>query len=245
MLAVPATARQSPDPTLLDPLAGDEPPFARPQLRGTVRRLEPRVRTLKPVVRHLQTEKHHGRQTTVTVSADVLFAFDSARLAPAARRIVTRLAHRIDAAASGAVRVVGHTDSIGSRQYNQRLSESRAASVAAALRRTLAEPRKIRTEGRNFSEPIAPNEINGEDNPAGRARNRRVEISFVEPARERRAAAVRVDGGTPQLVAPSAGLPANESLFWRPAAARVHVGSTRRHAAMRDVAESRRRLLGG
>jgi outer membrane protein OmpA-like peptidoglycan-associated protein len=175
-VAGPALAQDA-EPTVTDPFNGSPP--ADVDLEGSVRILEPVVRTLEPVVRELQTEEREGERTTVTISTDVLFDFDSAELTSTAGEVVSGLAERI-AATDSDVQVVGHTDGIGTRKYNQRLSERRAEAVAQVLRRQLDGGRDITTEGRNFSEPIAEETINGEDNPRGRARNRRVEISFDE-----------------------------------------------------------------
>jgi outer membrane protein OmpA-like peptidoglycan-associated protein len=175
-VAAPALAQDA-EPTVTDPLEGQAPPSAS-DLQGSVRVLEPVVRTLEPVVRELQTEEREGERTTVTISTDVLFDFDSAELTSTATEVVSGLAERI-AATDSDVHVVGHTDGIGTREYNQRLSGRRAEAVAKVLRRH-ADGRDITTEGRNFSEPIAEETINGEDNPQGRARNRRVEITFDE-----------------------------------------------------------------
>jgi OOP family OmpA-OmpF porin len=174
IVAAPALA-QSDEPTVTDP----GPPEG-VDVEGSVRLLEPVVRTLEPVVRELQIEEREGERTTVAISTDVLFDFDSAELTSGANDVVSGLADRI-AATDSDVQVVGHTDGIGSRSYNQRLSERRAEAVARVLRRQIDDGRDITTEGRNFSEPIAPETIDGEDNPRGRARNRRVEISFEEP----------------------------------------------------------------
>ena len=71
------------------------------------------------------------------------------------------------------VDVIGHTDSKGSRQYNQRLSEKRAQSVASyfASREVISE--RVIADGMGEANPIAPN-----DTRAGRAQNRRVEIKL-------------------------------------------------------------------
>lgn len=67
----------------------------------------------------------------VTLKADVLFAFDSFALTDAGRVALTKFA---DGIAMGAtVTIVGHTDRIGTKEYNQRLSEGRAAAVAQYL----------------------------------------------------------------------------------------------------------------
>jgi outer membrane protein OmpA-like peptidoglycan-associated protein len=71
------------------------------------------------------------------------------------------------------VDIVGHTDSKGSKQYNQRLSEERAKSVAHYLesREVIAE--RVKAEGMGEADPIASN-----DTREGRATNRRVEIKL-------------------------------------------------------------------
>jgi len=74
---------------------------------------------------------------------------------------------------------VGHTDSIGSDAYNQRLSERRAGAVKAYLVSKGIEANRVYTEGKGERQPVAENRINGRDNPEGRAKNRRVEIEVV------------------------------------------------------------------
>lgn len=162
-----------------DPFDDGSPPPTADELEESVRSLDPEVRRLEPEVRELRTEERTGDQTTVTISTDVLFDFDSADLSPSAATVMEDLAARIGDGA-GNVLVVGHTDGIGTREYNQGLSERRADAVAAVLGDRLPVGRNLVTEGRNFSEPVAPETVNGEDDPVGRAQNRRVEISFDE-----------------------------------------------------------------
>jgi len=78
------------------------------------------------------------------------------------------------AGAPGAI-VTGHTDSVGENDYNQTLSEARADAVVEALR-TAGVSSTLTAEGRGEAEPVAPNEVDGQDYPAGRQLNRRVEI---------------------------------------------------------------------
>ncbi len=76
------------------------------------------------------------------------------------------------------VRVIieGHTDSIGSDEYNQRLSERRANAVKAYLTSRGIDASRLDTVGKGEREPIADNTKNGRDNPEGRAMNRRAEL---------------------------------------------------------------------
>jgi OOP family OmpA-OmpF porin len=75
------------------------------------------------------------------------------------------------------VTVEGHTDSIGSDAYNQRLSERRAAAVKNYLVARGIAADRLETVGYGESRPIAPNTTpSGKDNPEGRAMNRRAEL---------------------------------------------------------------------
>jgi len=79
------------------------------------------------------------------------------------------------------VRVEGHTDSKGTEEYNQKLSERRAEAVKQYLiKKGAVESSMISATGYGESRPIAPNETpDGKDNPEGRAENRRVEILIM------------------------------------------------------------------
>jgi OOP family OmpA-OmpF porin len=71
------------------------------------------------------------------------------------------------------VHVIGHTDSVGSEQYNQKLSEKRARSVRDMLVRQGVAPKRFTTEGRGESEPKADNAT-----AEGRQANRRIEVEL-------------------------------------------------------------------
>jgi OOP family OmpA-OmpF porin len=116
----------------------------------------------------------------VTLAADVLFRFDKAVLSPRARQRIAEVSERISQADPAKVKVDGYTDSKGSDSYNLGLSRRRAAAVAVALHRRLggAGPRLV-THGHGEADPVAANaRKDGGDNPKGRARNRRVTITF-------------------------------------------------------------------
>ncbi len=102
---------------------------------------------------------------------DVLFDFDRASLRPDSRRTVADIAKVIAETEGRAVAVEGHTDSVGTIDYNQRLSEARARSTADELVRNGVNPRRIHTRGFGETDPIASN-----NTETGRSRNRRVEV---------------------------------------------------------------------
>jgi outer membrane protein OmpA-like peptidoglycan-associated protein len=118
--------------------------------------------------------------TEVDLAADVLFAFNSDRLSPAAQAELQETAKLIRERAKGPIRVEGHTDSVGSPSYNLGLSQRRAEAVRAALERLLAgRPTQFQVRGFGASKPIAPNRNpDGSDNPKGRQRNRRVTVAI-------------------------------------------------------------------
>ncbi|HEV2767790.1 MAG TPA: OmpA family protein, partial [Acidimicrobiales bacterium] len=115
----------------------------------------------------------------VSLAADVLFAFDSAALEPAAEPSLAE-ARQLLTRATDAVTIVGHTDNVGSDQYNDDLSLRRAESVRQALAAELAAAGvEVVVEGRGKRHPVAPNNNeDGSDNPEGRQKNRRVTVSI-------------------------------------------------------------------
>jgi outer membrane protein OmpA-like peptidoglycan-associated protein len=106
------------------------------------------------------------------------FAFDSSDLDARARRVVERMAYVLNhtRAAARAVILEGHADAIGTVAYNLTLSRRRAETVARELIGQGVRRDRITVEAYGESRPIAPNRRpDGTDDPAGRARNRRVE----------------------------------------------------------------------
>jgi outer membrane protein OmpA-like peptidoglycan-associated protein len=118
--------------------------------------------------------------STLTLSADVLFRFNKSNLTPKAQSVLAQVAARIKSGAKGTVSVGGYTDSIGTSTYNLGLSQRRAQSVVNFLKpATAGAPVTYSSQGFGEADPVAPNTLpNGADNPAGRALNRRVTISY-------------------------------------------------------------------
>lgn len=103
--------------------------------------------------------------------SDVLFDFDSANLKPGAREKVARIAGILQSHPDLKIQVEGHTDNIGSDDYNQRLSQRRAESVRAGLVQQGVARDVVGTAGFGESKPVATN-----GSATGRQQNRRVEI---------------------------------------------------------------------
>jgi adhesin transport system outer membrane protein len=116
--------------------------------------------------------------TKVTYSSDALFDFNKSVLKPQGKKNLDELVAKIKGVNLDVVIAVGHTDSVGSDAYNQRLSVARAESVKAYLVNQGVPADRVRTEGRGESQPVATN-----DTAEGRAKNRRVEITVQEMAK--------------------------------------------------------------
>jgi outer membrane protein OmpA-like peptidoglycan-associated protein len=111
-----------------------------------------------------------ARGLIVNVS-DVLFDVDKATLKPGAREKLAKVAGILLAQPGISIDVEGHTDSTGSEEYNQRLSERRAESVRDYLVQSGIASNAVATEGYGESRPVATN-----GTAAGRQQNRRVEL---------------------------------------------------------------------
>ncbi|WP_295012167.1 OmpA family protein [uncultured Microbacterium sp.] len=118
--------------------------------------------------------------TTITFQDDVLFDFDRSDIRPDAAKSIAAVAQVLVAKSVANAEISGHTDAIGDDADNQDLSERRARSVVAALQQAGAKT-AMDPVGYGETRPVAPNEIDGHDDPAGRQLNRRVEI-FIPAA---------------------------------------------------------------
>ncbi|MCX2573868.1 OmpA family protein [Pedobacter sandarakinus] len=115
-----------------------------------------------------------GEGIIVKFDSGILFDFDKTALKDAAKSNIQSLASSLNQYPDTDIKIIGHTDSKGTEQYNQGLSERRAAAVKAYAVSQGVPSTRLVTLGKGFSEPIADNETD-----AGRAANRRVEIVIV------------------------------------------------------------------
>lgn len=126
----------------------------------------------------LEIERMRDDSLRLTLDSEISFDFDSASIKGAFRDSLGRLSDVISKYDQTVVHVIGHTDSVGNDDYNQRLSERRAESVAQFLMNNGVTAGRLHTEGRGEREPRSTN-----DTEAGRQLNRRVEI-FIKPVVE-------------------------------------------------------------
>lgn len=113
-----------------------------------------------------------GCEVEAVISLEgVHFDFDKSTLRPEAIAILNEAAGLLKSQATVVVEVAGHTDSVGSEQYNQGLSERRAQAVKDYLESQGITATRLTARGYGEAQPIASN-----DTEEGRAQNRRVEL---------------------------------------------------------------------
>lgn len=114
-----------------------------------------------------------GNEITLNMPGNVTFASDSADLNPGFFGVLDSVGVVLKQYDKTVIEVAGHTDSTGSHEHNQSLSERRAATVGTYLERRGILKTRIVTIGAGETRPIASN-----DSVEGRARNRRVELTL-------------------------------------------------------------------
>jgi len=167
-------------------LAQDEEGGGRAAGPGKVLDIVPKVLDIVGVSRGLEaTLVDLGAKVTQTeikiaLSGDILFDFDKDTLRPDALPTLQKVAEVIAGYPGAPVLIEGYTDSKGKDGYNLKLSDRRAASVKKWLVENAgADAGHIKTKGWGEAKPVAPNENpDGSDDPDGRQKNRRVEITI-------------------------------------------------------------------
>lgn len=115
-----------------------------------------------------------GDNIVLNMPGNITFAFDSANLQPQFYPVLDNVAGTLNQYNQTVIEVAGHTDSVGTDAYNQALSQRRANSVAGYLASRGVMQQRMIVVGAGETRPIASN-----DTEAGRAQNRRVEITIV------------------------------------------------------------------
>jgi OOP family OmpA-OmpF porin len=110
----------------------------------------------------------------VSFAADAFFDFDKATLKPEGKAKLDDLSSKLGGINLEVIIAVGHTDSVGTDAYNQKLSIRRSEAVKAYLVSKGIETNRVYTEGKGEKQPVADNK-----SATGREKNRRVEIEVV------------------------------------------------------------------
>lgn len=115
-----------------------------------------------------------GDTIKLIMPGNITFATDSSSLQPSFTDVLNSVVQVVKEYDKTLLQINGYTDSTGSFQYNQKLSEQRAESVARYFLNSGIASSRIRTAGMGPRDPIASN-----DSAAGRSQNRRVELSLI------------------------------------------------------------------
>jgi outer membrane protein OmpA-like peptidoglycan-associated protein len=129
-----------------------------------------------------------GRSILVNLPDGVTFDTDSYALHPEFRPTLDKISQSLVDYPNSLIDVYGHTDSTGTAQHNQILSENRARTVADYMSTRGVSAARVRAQGFGATMPVANN-----DTPEGRQRNRRVEIKIV-PITQEQVQAARAQG---------------------------------------------------
>jgi outer membrane protein OmpA-like peptidoglycan-associated protein len=131
-----------------------------------------------------------GEGIQVTFDSGLLFDYDSDRIKPAAAENLRNLAQSLNNYPNTDLVIVGHTDNVGSDQYNADLSQRRARAAATYLASLGVNSNRLKTYGRGENEPVAENSTD-----VGRQQNRRVEVAIFANAAAREEARRRAATG--------------------------------------------------
>ena len=123
----------------------------------------------------IAVEKLAGDILRVTMTDQTAFEFDSAQIKPGFHSTMDKISNVVNRYGKTHLTIVGHTDNVGTDQYNQRLSERRAQAVAQYFQNQGVVPERLAAEGRGETAPRSSNAT-----PEGRRLNRRVEV-YIEP----------------------------------------------------------------
>ncbi len=131
-----------------------------------------------------------GEGIQVTFESGLLFDYDSDRIKPAAAENLRSLARSLNNYPNTDLVIVGHTDNVGSDDYNADLSQRRSRAAASYLGSLGVNQNRLRTYGRGEAEPVAEN-----TSDAGRQQNRRVEVAIFANSAAREEARRRAATG--------------------------------------------------
>jgi len=124
-----------------------------------------------------------GEGIQVTFASSLLYGFDSDVVRAETANNLRNLAASLGKFPNTDILIVGHTDAVGTADYNQALSQRRATATSNYLASQGVSSTRLRTAGRGEMEPISTN-----DTEAGRQANRRVEVAIVANAAARKPA---------------------------------------------------------
>ncbi len=155
--------------------AREEARIAQEEAERIKQEWEAEVNRLEDALSHIVETRKTALGLVLNLSEEYLkFDFDKADLRPANRELLSRIAGILLTSKDYSIAVYGHTDDVGTEEYNQKLSERRAAVVRDYLVESGLDPAIVSLEGFGKTQPLVP-----EKTEEARAKNRRVEIGII------------------------------------------------------------------
>jgi outer membrane protein OmpA-like peptidoglycan-associated protein len=155
--------------------AREETRQARAEAEKIQRRLSHQLDRLQTALGRIAATRRTALGLVMTLdSSQIEFDFDKATVRPENREVLSRIAGVLLTFQDYSIQVFGHTDDVGSVEYNQQLSERRAEAVRQYVVEAGVDPEVMTTKGLGKSSPL----VEGTD-PESRQRNRRVELAIV------------------------------------------------------------------
>jgi outer membrane protein OmpA-like peptidoglycan-associated protein len=156
--------------------AAEQAQQARAQLDTVRKQREEELNQMQQALSHIvETRRTSNGMVMVLPDSVFKFDFDSADLSPHNRELLSRIAGILLVSKGYGLSIFGYTDDVGTREYNQKLSERRATAVRAYLVQAGLNPAIINVRGYGKTNPL----VSGGTEQA-RARNRRVEIALTD-----------------------------------------------------------------
>jgi outer membrane protein OmpA-like peptidoglycan-associated protein len=157
-------------------LAREEARKAREELDRLMEEREKELQRLQQALGKIADTRRTALGLVMNLGNDTVeFDFDKATLRPENRELLSRIAGILLTATGYRLQIYGHTDDVGSDEYNQNLSERRALTVRDYFVEAGIDPSIITTKGLGKSNPLVPG-----NSPQARAKNRRVEIGIID-----------------------------------------------------------------
>ena len=155
--------------------ARDTAARAQAEAEGIRKKAEAEVNRLEAALGQIAETRRTALGVTMNLGSDHLkFEFDKAELRPEDRELLSRIAGILMTSHDYTVSVNGHTDDVGTEEYNQKLSERRAEAVRDYLAKAGLSPEILSVTGHGKSLPLVRS-----TSEAARAKNRRVELGIV------------------------------------------------------------------
>ena len=138
--------------------------------------MDKQAKELEAAIPDAQVETvNNGEAIKVTFDSGILFGFDQSVLTADSQEALARFAENMNANPDTDIQIIGYTDSTGTDEYNQKLSERRAESVYNFLRTKAVSSERMLAVGKGEADPVADNSTK-----VGQQKNRRVEV-FILP----------------------------------------------------------------